>query len=71
MAQNSVHAAFLNKLTKEAVPVTVFLNSGVRLQGYITHFDDMAFILRREAHAQLIYTAAVSNIMPAVPVDWE
>ncbi len=71
MIQDSVHTAFLNQLVKQAVPVTVFLNSGVRLQGYITHFDDVAFVLRRETHAQLIYTASVSNIMPAAPMEWE
>lgn len=68
---HDIHTAFLNKLVKENVPVTVFLNNGVRLQGYITHFDAMAFVLRREAHSQLIYTSAVSNIMPALPIEPE
>ena len=55
---------FLNTIRKEKVPVTVFLVSGVKLQGVVTGFDNFSILLRRDSHVQLIYKHAVSTIMP-------
>ncbi|MDX2028603.1 MAG: RNA chaperone Hfq [Alphaproteobacteria bacterium] len=60
---------FLNHLRKNRVPTTVFLLNGVKLQGVVTWFDNFSVLLRREAHAQLIYKHAISTVMPNVPVQ--
>ena len=60
---------FLTKLQKEEISVTVFLVNGVKLQGIITFFDDESLLLRRDGHTQLVYSHAVSTIMPATPID--
>ena len=56
---------FLNTARKDKVPVTVFLVNGVKLQGFVTWFDNFCLLLRRDAHSQLVYKHAISTIMPA------
>jgi host factor-I protein len=66
---HSVQDTFLNYLRKHKTPVTVFLINGVKLQGAITWFDPFSLLLRRDAHAQLVYKHAISTIMPTVPIQ--
>lgn len=60
---------FLNKIRKEKAQVTLFLVNGVKLQGIVTWFDNFSVLLRRDAHAQLVYKHAISTIMPINPVS--
>ncbi|MDP9195667.1 MAG: RNA chaperone Hfq [Pseudomonadota bacterium] len=66
---HNVQDVFLNHVRRNRTPVTVFLVNGVKLQGVITWFDSFCLLLRREAHAQLVYKHAISTIMPSVPVQ--
>ena len=59
----------LNDIKDKKISVTVFLINGVKLQGVITWFDATSLLLRRDGHTQLVYSHAVSTIMPATPVD--
>jgi host factor-I protein len=59
---------FLDHVRKHEVPVTVYLASGIRLQGYVREFDSYSLLLVRDRQAQLIYKHAVSTIMPGEPV---
>ena len=67
-AQN-VQDVFLNHLRKNKTPVTIFLVNGVKLQGIVTWFDNFSVLLRRDGHSQLVYTHAISTIMPVTPVQ--
>lgn len=67
--RQNVQDVFLNYLRKNKTPTTVFLVNGVKLQGIITWFDNFSVLLRRDAHAQLIYKHAISTVMPNVPVN--
>ncbi|MDE2030505.1 MAG: RNA chaperone Hfq [Alphaproteobacteria bacterium] len=67
--KHNLQDVFLNALRKNKTPATVFLVNGVKLQGVITWFDAFSLLLRRDAHAQLVYKHAVSTIMPNAPVD--
>ena len=60
---------FLDHVRQHKVPVTVFLVSGIRLQGYVTRFDSYSVLLGRDRQAQLIYKHAISTIMPGEPVQ--
>ena len=60
---------FLNHVRKQKTPVTVFLVNGVKLQGIITWFDNLCFLLRRDGHSQLVYKHAISTVMPVTPVS--
>lgn len=47
----------------------MFLVNGVKLQGFITWFDDEVVLLRRDEQTQLIYKHAISTVMPSIPVN--
>jgi host factor-I protein len=70
MKQSSCQESFLNVLRKNKVSVTVFLSSGIKLQGIITSYDNFAVVLRRDAHIQLVYKHSISTIMPNGPVSF-
>ena len=65
----NVQDVFLNNVRKNKTPVTVYLISGVKLQGIITWFDNFSVLLRRVAHSQLVYKHAISTVMPAAPIQ--
>jgi len=63
-AQN-VQDVFLNTLRKKKMPVTVFLSSGVKLQGNITGFDNFCVVLRRGPQVQLVYKHSIATVVPS------
>ena len=65
----NVQDVFLNTLRKEKVPVTVFLVSGVKLQGIITGFDNFCMVLRRVPQIQLVYKHAIATVVPSQPIS--
>lgn len=67
--KQNVQDVFLNHVRKEKTPVTVFLVNGVKLQGFISGFDNFSVLLRRDGHIQLVYKHAISTVMPAQPVQ--
>ncbi len=62
---------FLGNIRDNKISVTVFLVNGVKLQGIITGYNDVALLLRRDGHTQLIYKHAISTVMPAEVVEIE
>ncbi|MEN8723933.1 MAG: RNA chaperone Hfq [Alphaproteobacteria bacterium] len=60
---------FLNAVRKSKTPLTIFLVNGVKLQGYISWFDNFCVLLRRDGQSQLVYKHAISTIMPNGPVS--
>lgn len=61
----NVQDVFLNTLRKKKMPVTVFLSSGVKLQGNITGFDNFCIVLRRGPQVQLVYKHAIATVVPS------
>ena len=64
---DALQDTFLEHVRKHDVPVTVFLASGIRLQGTVAGFDSYALLLVRNQHSQLIYKHAISTIVPSEP----
>ncbi len=64
----SLQDTFLNHVRKTKTSVTIFLVNGVKLQGFVTWFDNFCVLLRRDGHSQLVYKHAISTIMPASPI---
>ena len=54
---------FLNQIRKNKIPVTVFLINGVKLQGYVSGFDNFSILLRRDQQEQIIYKHSISTVM--------
>jgi host factor-I protein len=65
----NIQDVFLNSVRKEKVPVTVFLVSGVKLQGTISGFDNFCLVLRRAPQIQLVYKHAIATIVPTQSVS--
>lgn len=63
----NVQDVFLNTLRKKKMPVTVFLASGVKLQGTITGFDNFCLVLRRGPQVQLVYKHTIATVVPSGP----
>ena len=55
---------FIDSLINEARLVTIFLVSGIKLEGIITSFDTSTVTLRGPNNTQLVYKHAISTILP-------
>ena len=55
---------FIDSLINEARLVTIFLVSGIKLEGIITSFDTSTVTLRGSNNTQLVYKHAISTIFP-------
>ena len=60
---------FLNALRKEKIPVSIYLVSGIKLQGQIESFDQFVILLKN-AVSQMVYKHAISTIVPAKSVNY-
>jgi host factor-I protein len=61
-AQN-IQDTFLNTARKDKVQVTVYLLSGVKLNGRIRSFDKYSVILETNNQEQLIFKHAISTVV--------
>lgn len=55
---------FLNQIRIQKVAVTIFLSSGIKLQGQIISFDVFTIVLQKDTIQQLIYKHSVATIVP-------
>ena len=60
----SLQDPFLNQLRKDRLPVSIFLVSGIKLQGQIESFDQFVILLRNTVN-QMIYKSAISTVVPS------
>ncbi len=55
---------YLNALRREKIPVSIYLVSGIKLQGQIESFDQFVILLNNTV-SQMVYKHAVSTIVPS------
>ena len=55
---------FLNVLRKERIPVSIYLVSGIKLQGQIESFDQFVVLLKNTV-SQMVYKHAISTVVPS------
>ena len=55
---------FLNALRKERIPVSIYLVSGIKLQGQIESFDQFVIVLKNAVN-QMVYKHAISTVVPS------
>tara|TARA_B100001113_G_scaffold267388_1_gene222153 strand:- start:1536 stop:1754 length:219 start_codon:yes stop_codon:yes gene_type:complete len=55
---------FINNLVNNSKQVTVFLISGIKLEGTISSFDSNTLTLKGSNNIQLVYKHAISTILP-------
>jgi host factor-I protein len=61
---HSLQDPYLNTLRKERIPVSIYLVSGIKLQGQIESFDQFVILLRNTV-SQMIYKHAISTVVPS------
>ncbi len=66
----NIQEPFLNAVRKSGVMVSVYLVSGIKLQGKIDSFDQFVILLKNNT-MQMLYKHAISTIVPAQPVQWQ
>ena len=64
----SLQDPFLNALRKDRIPVSIYLVSGIKLQGQIESFDQFVILLRNSV-SQMIYKSAISTVVPSRNVN--
>ncbi len=60
----SLQDPYLNALRRDRIPVSIYLVSGIKLQGQIESFDQFVILLRNTV-SQMIYKSAISTVVPA------
>ena len=56
--------SFINDLISHSKLVTIFLISGIKLEGTITSSDNNTLTLKGSNNIQLVYKHAISTILP-------
>ena len=60
---HSLQDPFLTVLRKEKVPVSIYLVSGIKLQGQVESFDQFVIVLKNTVN-QMVYKHAISTVVP-------
>ncbi|BBQ00838.1 hypothetical protein BSFA1_59660 [Burkholderia sp. SFA1] len=61
----SLQDAALLGLCTSGAPISIYLQTGIRLQGCIEAFDEYALLLYGNGVRQIVQKHAVASIMPA------
>ncbi len=67
--KENLQERFLNVVRKSKTSLTLYLISGVKLQGTVTAFDNFCILLRRNGQSQLVYKHAIATILPGESVN--
>ncbi len=66
---HNIQDLYLNTLRKKKLAVTVYLTSGVKLQGIIGSFDNFSMVLKRTGQSQLVYKHSIATVVPVNPLS--
>ena len=71
MSKNqTLQEPFLNALRKSKQSVSIYLVSGIKLQGQVDSFDQYVVVLKNTVN-QMVYKHAISTIVPSKMVKFE
>lgn len=62
--------AFLNKVRKDRMMITVYLVSGYQFRGLVRGFDNYTVVIDSDGTQQMIYKHAISTLVPARPINF-
>ena len=65
---HNLQDAILQEVTRDRVPVTLFLMNGFQLRGIVTGFDSFVVVLVSDGKQQMIYKHAISTLAPIRPL---
>ena len=64
----TLQEAILREVSRDKVPVTLFLMNGFQLRGVITGYDSFVVVLVSDGKQQMIYKHAISTLAPIRPL---
>ena len=64
----TLQEAILREVSRDKVPVTLFLMNGFQLRGVITGYDSFVVVLVADGKQQMIYKHAISTLAPIRPL---
>ena len=64
----TLQEAILQEVSRDKVPVTLFLMNGFQLRGVITGYDSFVVVLVSDGKQQMIYKHAISTLVPVRPL---
>lgn len=67
--QQNLQDNFLNTLRKKNIMVSIFLVSGIKLQGRVRSFDQYVILLK-DTVSQMVYKHAISTIVPSKNIEF-
>ena len=62
--------AFLNKLRRDKITLTIFLVSGYQIRGLVKGFDNYTIVIEADGVQQMIYKHAISTLIAAKRIDF-
>ena len=62
--QTTLQDAILTEVSRDKVPVTLFLMNGFQLRGTVAGFDGLTVVLVTDGKQQMIYKHAISTLAP-------
>jgi host factor-I protein len=62
---NSIQDQMLNQARINELPITIFLVSGLKMQGKVISFDGFTVLIENNKKQQMIYKQAISTIIPS------
>lgn len=67
-SQPDIQESFLSVLREKRIPTSVYMRSGIRLQGTVDDFDRYTLRLKNVT-TQVVYKHAISTIVPSRDVQ--
>ena len=64
----NLQEAILREVSRDRIPVTLFLMNGFQLRGIVTGFDSFVVVLVTDGKQQMIYKHAISTLAPMKPL---
>ena len=64
----NLQEAILKEVSRDKIPVTLFLMNGFQLRGTVTGFDSFVVVLVSDGKQQMIYKHAISTLAPIRPL---
>lgn len=65
---NNLQDIFFNTARKSKIMITIHLNNGYQIKGYVKGFDNFTVILDSDNKQLLVYKHAINTITPYKPI---
>ena len=68
--QGSLLDSFLSSVCRQHAPVSIYLMSGIKLQGFIADFDQQVILLKN-SFEQVVFRHSIATVVPGCQIIWQ